>query len=146
MDQLKQADVAQKLAEQKAYEESIKPPVELLEAITKKNMIGEPMVSLGIKNNSQKTIDAYTISVYCYNNFNVALQEFGAGSDHFKGISQHSIAPGQTAGYDGRFWTLHGFETATKVEVVLEKIHFTDDTTWTPAKGQRVSVKGSLAE
>lgn len=125
------------------HEEAIKPPLQLMYGFVRKNVINNPTAGLVLKNISNKTIDAYTVEIHCYNNYGEPVRHYASGSNVCRGISQESIAPGATYGYN-YVWTLHGLENTTKVDIELVKVHCTDGTVWTPEAGQRVSVKGSL--
>lgn len=129
----------------KAYEESIKPPLELVEADVTLNVISHPQVSVIVKNISNKTVDAYTVGIYCYDRFGNEVKHYAYGTNRYGGLCQRTISPGNSTG-SNYYWTLHGHENTAKIDVVLEKVHFTDDTSWIPQSSQRVSAKGVLEQ
>jgi len=138
--QAKQEEKEKEEAKKREYEESIKPPLQLVKAQIVFNVLGYPEAKVIVKNTSSKIVDAYTVSIYCYDNFNNPVKKYNADSNKFGGISQDIINPGQSNGYDGT-WTLHGHENTTKIKVVLDKVHMSDNSTWTPQKGQEISVE-----
>ncbi len=98
------------------------------------NSIGTPQVSIGVENISGKIIDAYTVKIYCYNNFNEPV--YWLGTNIFSGISQDEIK------YDSKdAWSLVGFDNTTKVIAYLSKVHFTDNTTWYATSLELMSIK-----
>jgi hypothetical protein len=95
------------------------------------NSIGTPEISIAVDNNSDKTIDAFNVRFFLYDNFNNPVGHYGRGANTFDGIFQwESIAP--RSAYDGSFswWTLYGFDSATKYTGFVTSVHFTDNTTW----------------
>lgn len=139
----KQATKEKTDAEKKAHEEAIKPPVTLSRTIITPNVIGEPTLSLIMKNDSQKTINAFKLHIYAYDNYGKQVKQFGHGDDHFSAISQREIEPGGTTSSQYT-WTLHGFDNGRKFKVQLYSIHFSDGTEWTAEKDQDVSIEGSF--
>lgn len=137
------AEAERKEAERKAHEEKIKPPVELSNIIIDTDMIGTPQVAIIMTNTSQKTIDAFKVKIYAYDNYGKQLKEFGSGSDYFSGISQRELVAGATTSGD-YYWTLYGFENGRKFKAQLYSVHFTDDTSWEAESGQDVSVSGKM--
>lgn len=95
------------------------------------NIIGNPEVNVIPQNVSSKGIDAYTIQVYCYDNFNKPVNHNLKQTNLFSAISQDYQAPYRD-NYLASTWTLYGHENTTKVKVYLVKVHFWDGTTWTP--------------
>ncbi|MBP2651621.1 MAG: hypothetical protein H6Q74_2446 [Firmicutes bacterium] len=118
-------------------------PLELVEAEVKLNDSGNPEARVVVKNISPKTVDAYMVGIFCYDRFGDKVKPYAQGSNRFSGINQRTVRPGQTFG-DDYYWTLRGHENTTKIEVVLEKVHFTDGTMWIPKAGQRIAIKGAL--
>lgn len=133
-----------KAAERKAHEEAIKPPVTLNSITVTPNVIGEPKVHLTLTNNSGKTIDALKVHIYAYDNYGTQLSQFGYGDDYFSGISQDPIPAGTTTEGNGRFWTLHGFDSGRRFVVRLMSLHFSDGSEWTSESDQKVTVEGKL--
>lgn len=130
-------------AQKKAHEEAIKPPVTLSRTIITPNVIGEPTLSLIMKNNSQKTINAFKLHIYAYDNYGKQVKQFGYGDGVFSAISQREIEPGGTTSSQYT-WTLHGFDNGRKFKVQLYSIHFTDGTEWTAENDQDVSIEGTI--
>lgn len=133
-----------KAAERKAHEEAIKPPVTLDSITVTPNAIGEPKVHLTLTNNSGKTIDALKVRIYAYDNYGTQLSQFGYGDDYFSGISQDPVPAGTTTEGNGRFWTLHGFDSGRRFVVRLMSLHFSDGSEWTSEPDQKVTVEGKL--
>jgi hypothetical protein len=125
----------------KAQKEQAKPPLELIKAWVGHNIIGNPEAHVIVKNASKKKVDAFTIGIYCYDRFDKAVNEYGVGSNRFGGLSQNTISPGKTFGYN-RYWTLFGHENTAKIKVELEQVHMTDGTTWTPQGNQKITIEG----
>ncbi len=106
-----------------------KIPLFLIAATVTLNSIGTPEVTIIPGSLSLDTIDAYTVSIYCYNNFDEPVNHYSSGSNIFKAISQETINPFRTEEY-GNTWTLYGFDNTRKVKVYLIKVHFTNGKTW----------------
>lgn len=123
--------------------EAEKPPVTLDSVIVKTDSIGQPQVDLRMTNHSGKTIDAYKVHIYAYDNYGTQLSQFGFGDGYFSGISQDTVADGQSTP-SGRYWTLSGFDNGRKFTVRLMSIHFSDGTQWTTEAGQKVTIDGKL--
>ena len=104
------------------------------------NIAGTPEVQLVLKNNdSTKTINAYKVEIFAYDNYGKRLSAFGYNLDEcFRGISQREIGPGETSGYD-TYWAMYGYDNGTKFVLYLTSIHYTDGTEWTPIEGQAVT-------
>jgi tetratricopeptide (TPR) repeat protein len=136
-----------KIEEQKKHEEDekIKPPLQLVKAMVTFNVISNPEASVVVKNVSKKTIDAYTIGIYCYDRYDQPVNHYLYDTNRFGGICQNTVKPGKSIGYD-YLWTLYGHENTSKIEAVLEKVHMTDGTVWEPIEGQKVSIKGTSSK
>ncbi len=136
-----------KIEEQKKQEEDekIKPPLQLVKAMITFNAISNPEASVVVKNVSKKTVDAYTIGIYCYDRYDQPVNHYLYNTNLFEGISQHTVKPSKSIGYD-YIWTLYGYENTSKIEAVLEKVHMTDGTVWEPIEGQKVSIKGTSSK
>ena len=92
------------------------------------NEIGIPKVGLQLKSISSEIVDAYTVSIYCYNNFNEQVNHYASNSNVFNGISQERI--NSNSFNRGEVWTLYGFDNTTKVKIFLIKVHFENGKTW----------------
>jgi hypothetical protein len=137
--------VASFITEEKARLKKQKPPLEFVEAWIQLNIISNPEARVVVRNVSNRTVDAYTLDIYCYDRFDTPVNDILHHSNQYPVIAQKTIGPGGTYGYNS-YWTLHSHETTTKIHVVLVKVHFTDGDTWTPAHGQEVSIDGVLNE
>lgn len=102
-------------------------PVKIIKYKLMENEIGTPVIVLTYKNDSNKTIDALTFSVDCYDNFNEPVNKISGGNT-YTGIAQEILKPGKRT-VDS--WTLYLFDNATKVsQPKITKVHFTDGSTW----------------
>ena len=104
---------------------SYNSPIAFLYAAITYNSIGVPQASISIKNITKKTIDAYTIRIECYNNFDRPVNHIDGNI--FQGISQETINPNEEDLFNT--WVLHGFDNTTKIKISLREVHFTDGTT-----------------
>lgn len=132
-------------ADKRAHEEAIKPSVTLDSVTVTPNVIDEPQVHLTLTNNSGKTIDAFKVRIYAYDNYGTQLKEFGYGDDYFSGISQDTIPAGAVTD-NNRSWTLHGFDTGRRFVVRLMSLHFTDGSEWTSEQDQQVTAEGKFKQ
>jgi len=117
------------------------PPLKLLKALVTFNAIDNPEARVIVKNVSKKTVDAYDLGIYCFDRYGDPVNHYLYDTNRFGALSQNTIKPGQSFGSNS-YWTLYGHENTAKIKVVLEKVHFTDGTTWIPAEGQEVFVEG----
>lgn len=113
----------------KVQEEASKPPLSIVSTSVKKNSAGTPEATVIVKNTSKKTIDAFTIRILCFNNYNNPVNHYLYDTNVYNGIDQLKINPGETSGY-GTHWSLFGYDNTTKIKVVLNDVHFTDNTIW----------------
>lgn len=90
-------------------------------------------------------MDAFTIGIYCYDRYGDEVKHYLNDTNRFGGISQHTIKPSKSHGYNS-YWTLHGHENTSKIKVVLEKVHMTDDSVWEPVKDQEVWIEGESSK
>lgn len=130
-------------ADKKAHEEAIKPPVTLNKLTITPDIIGQPLVSLSMTNNSKKDIDAFKVQISAYDNYGSKLKEFGVGKDHFNGISQDALPAGATTP-DSRHWEMSGFDNGRRFVLRLMSIHFSDGTEWNTEDSQQVTVEGKF--
>lgn len=94
------------------------------------NSIGEALSSVTAKNNSNKTIDAFKIYIYCYDNFNKPVNHYAYNTNIFTGIKQDKIRPNESISCKDYDWTMHGFDNTTKIQAIVKEIHYTDNTSW----------------
>ncbi len=104
-------------------------PIKILESSISYNSIGTPEISLKIKNLSSKTIKAYEMVLYCYDDFNRPVNRFLGKSNRFDGISQdNELVSGDT---QVDTWTLSLYDLTTQVKnIKITYIAFTDGSTW----------------
>lgn len=129
-------------AKQRAIEESIKPPLRLMKAMVTFNSIDNPEARVVVRNVSRKTVDAFTVGIYCYSRFGDPVNHYVDDTNKFGGMAQETIRPGQTIGAD-HGWTLYGHDNTAKIKAVLEKVHMTDGSVWKPKSGQEVAIWGT---
>lgn len=103
--------------------------------------IGTPEVKIITKNICQKDVDAFTIEVHCYDNYNDPVNHYSTSTNIYKGVSQDILKAGKTV-FLSDTWTLYGYDNTTKVKVYLIKVHFTDDTIWIPKDKTLTMVAG----
>jgi hypothetical protein len=121
--------------------ESIGIPIFFLTAEVGYDAIGTPEIKLIPKNISKKDIDAYTVQIYCYNNYNEPVNDQLKNTNIFTGTSQDILKAGKTVSFNDS-WTLYGYDNTTKVKVYLKKVHFTDGTLWVPKDKKITLVEG----
>ncbi|QQS37037.1 MAG: hypothetical protein IPM56_03530 [Ignavibacteriales bacterium] len=103
------------------------------------NSIDNPEAYISLRNISEKTIDAYTLKILCYDRFDNPVKDGLYGDNNFGAISQETISP---LSYNSGKWTLYGHENTAKIKVFIDKVHFTDGTTWRPSKGKNPTIEG----
>jgi hypothetical protein len=93
-----------------------------------KNEIGTPEWHVVIKNTGKKTVDAYKIYGFLYDNFGNPVGKFNNDEvEAFVGMSQDKLAPGSQT---EDVYNLAVYDHTTKVEnAQIKQIHFTDGTT-----------------
>lgn len=142
--ELKIADIKRKEEEQiRAKEEARKPPLKLVKTYLRLNSISNPEAYIVVENVSKKTVDAYTVGFYCYDRYDKPVNHYLYNTNRYGGLSQNTIGPSKTFGYNN-YWTLHGHENTAKIKAVLENVHMTDGTVWEPEYDQEVSIEGTL--
>ena len=98
--------------------------VEIAKATVKFNVIGNPEAHLVLYNGRAKPIDACTVHIYCYDNYDEPVKYYGHGSNRFTGISQRLL---KSREYRTAVWTLHGHENTTKVTAKVARWHVKED-------------------
>ena len=90
-----------------------------------KNIIGSPEITIYTHKLTSKTIDAFDIEFYCFNNYNEPVS-CNFISNKFNGTVQ-KIVP-----QNGEFtWNLCLASTMTKIDSLkITRVHFTDGTIW----------------
>ncbi len=114
-------------------------PLVITNAIVSFNSINNPEANITVINISNKIIDAFTVEIFCYNNFNQPVNHYLYRKNIFKGISQEEININEPISC---FWDLFGHDNTTKIKVVLKKVHFKNNSTWT-AKNNNVFTKSN---
>ena len=102
-------------------------PLMLINAEVSFNSIDKPEANITVVNISNKIVDAFTVEILCYNNFNQAVNHYLYRKNIFKGISQEEINIGESL---DSIWDLFGYDNTTKIKVILKKVHFKNNTTW----------------
>lgn len=115
---------------------SLNSPLAFAEASVTYNSIGNPEANVSVYNISENIIDAFEVSILCYDNYNRPVKHYLYKTNVFKGISQEVIEPSNgTSGV----WTLYGHENTTKVIFILKSVHYKNKGAWYPKN--RVSIK-----
>lgn len=129
--QLEQANAYAAAAEQAKQEQMMnnKPPVSLDGCTLYKDEFGNFVIHLKVKNISDKQIDGYKAVIACKNHFDEPVKPVDKNDNLFKGQAERIINAGD---YDKKRvgWTLYGFRAATKFDVAIVEVHFTDGTEW----------------
>ena len=101
-------------------------PLEILDIRVSYNSIGSPEIYLDVKNTSySKTIDAFEFEVRCENTFGDAVKGNGF-IETYNGIYQENpIKPQRRWEKENWYWSMYGFDTATRFYVQLTSIHTT---------------------
>lgn len=115
---------------------SLGSPLAFSEASVTYNSIGIPEANLSVFNITDKDIDAFEVSILCYDNYNRPVGHYLHRSNVFKGISQDLIEPSKES-YGT--WTLYGYENTTKVTIVLKSVHYKGKGAWYPKN--KISIK-----
>jgi K+ transporter len=129
--QVEQANAYAAAAEQAKQEQMMnnKPPVSLDGCTLYKDEFGNFVIHLKVKNISDKQIDGYKAVIACKNHFDEPVKPADENDNLFKGQAERIIEAGD---YDKKRvgWTLYGFRDATKFDVAIVEVHFTDGTEW----------------
>lgn len=118
----------------------LKSYIALDEAYITFNSIGVPEANILAYNISDDIIDAYTVDIYCYDNFKNPVKHYAHNSNIFKGISQNEVASGGTIESS---WELHGYDNTTKIKIILTKVHFTNGKVWNSNPKNPIFIKGN---
>jgi len=114
-------------------------PLSFVSAKLDFDILGTPTVGAPVRNVCSQGVVAFTVSIDCYNRFGEPVKGWNFGSNQVDGISQTTVAPGQTFG-DGRYWTLYGHDNTTRVTITLVRIKLADGTEWTASDDDRPSI------
>ncbi len=108
---------------------SINSPLAMSEASVSFNSIGIPEANLSVYNITDKEIDAFEITILCYDNYNRPVNHYLYKVNSFKGLSQDTIQSGDES---SGTWTLHGYENTTKIKIILKSVHYKRYGAWYP--------------
>jgi hypothetical protein len=108
---------------------SLNSPLALSAATVSYNSIGIPEANLTLSNISGKDIDAYEVSILCYDNYNRPVNHYLYKTNVFKGLSQQLVEPTNET---SSTWTLYGYENTTKITVILKSVHYKGKNAWYP--------------
>lgn len=101
-------------------------PLEVTKTSVTEDSIGTPVANVTVKNVSKKTIDAYEVVIKTFNSFGEPSN--GSLRDNaFVGTSDEHLATGIIT---TNSWKLYSYQTATKIEASIHRVHFTDGTIW----------------
>ena len=116
----------------------LKSPIAIVEPKVNFNSIGNPEAFMKFINISNKVIDAITIDIYCYNNFNNPVNHYLHKTNLFRGIAQEEFSQNEES---FGIWTLYGYDNTTKFKAIIRQIHFKDNTKWINNKNDAISIK-----
>lgn len=91
--------------------------------------IGTPQISTIVKNTGKTDIDAFDVIIKCYDKYDKLLSAYGYGEEYFAGTSQDDIIKSKKTLDNDRYWSLYGFDTASRFEVAIIKYHDVDGNT-----------------
>lgn len=117
------------------FAETADCPITITSYYIRDNSIGNPTVSLSIKNNTDKAVDAYTARFYMYDNFNERVNHYLYDDNVYLGICQETIKANGTLNGRNYYWTPYGYENTTKFIAIITEVHFTDNSSWTMSDG-----------
>lgn len=109
--------------------QSLGSPFIFLDAIVSHNSIGIPEANLTAHNISGKDIDAYEVSILCYDNYNRPVNHYLYKTNVFEGLSQQLVEPSNET---SSLWTLYGYENTTKITIILKSVHYKGKNAWYP--------------
>lgn len=103
-------------------------PLKIIDKNISYNSIGTPEANITFKNLSNKTVDAFEVTIKCYDTYDRLVKESISNESAFYGISQNeNMKIGETV---CDTWTLYLFDNTTKINVYVTSVHFTDGTVW----------------
>lgn len=115
-------------------------PVELLEyQLYRSKKTGKVYCSFKFNNISEKSIKGFNATVYCYDQFG---EPVGMESNSFEYTQQltESIKPNQPFDNDEKI-PLDSFHHTRKMDIVIHKVLFSDETTWTKKETELENVE-----
>lgn len=110
-----------------------------------KDVIGQPVAFIQLKNNSDKTIDGFKAILSAKDNFGAEVKQFGYSDPFMKLMSQHTVGPHEVSSAS-HYWHLFGFENGTKFHIKLYEIHYTDGTSWKAEESEPVEADTTKTE
>lgn len=110
-----------------------------------KDVIGQPVAFIQLKNNSDKTIDGFKVILSAKDNFGAEVKQFGYSDPIMKLMSQHTVGPHEVSSAS-HYWHLFGFENGTKFHIKLYEIHYTDGTSWKAEESEPVEADTTKTE
>ncbi len=105
----------------------LKSPIAFSLAYITHNDDDIPIANIQFFSITEKIIDALTVLVYCYDNFNRPVKHPLKHTNYFESLYQREI---EFRDLKEPSWELNGYEGTTKFRVVLTKVHFTDGKVW----------------
>ena len=110
-----------------------------------KDLIGQPVAFIQLKNDSDKTIDGFKVILTAKDNFDTQVKEFGTGDGIKKLMSQRTIRPHELSEAN-RGWNLYGYENGTKFHIRLYEIHYTDGSSWKAEQSDSVEADATKTD
>ncbi|WP_026669344.1 DUF5780 domain-containing protein [Butyrivibrio sp. AE3006] len=105
-------------------------PLKITKIIVTKNSINDNQLSVNCKNESDKTVDAFEIDFYCYDNYGKPVNKYVRDDNILHCISQKRIQPNGTFDGSNSYWNTYGYDNATQYEAYVVSVHYTDGTEW----------------
>lgn len=127
---LDEQEYKEKLKKQSFFNEIQECPLQIEYSHLGKNAIENPTVSVTVKNESSKTVNAFIVNFYLYDNFNKRVNHYLYDTNIYTGINQKTINPDKKFNGNNYYWTPYGHENTMKFIAVITEIHYTDNTTW----------------
>lgn len=115
-----------------------RPPLRFVSASIARDILDTPIAHFVVENTSAKIVDAFEVTIYCFNRFGDPVEGF-LDDSIVEGIAQRTILPGEDKEFSFR---LIFRATASKIRVVLKRVHMTDGSVWKPLPDQEVVVEG----
>ena len=98
-------------------------PVEIRSHLVAHNLIGTPVLSVGLLNASDATVDAVEIQICPLNRFGESLKAYGFSDECLVGTTNSLTASGDL---EVAKWTLFGYDTASQANLTILRVHFVD--------------------
>lgn len=96
-------------------------PVEIRSHLVAHNSIGTPVISVGLLNASDATVDAVEIQICPLNRFGESLKAYGFSDECLVGTTNSLTASGDL---EVAKWTLFGYDTASQANLIILRVHF----------------------